>query len=62
MYAQKFPKHGNLHLYINLWAIFAAGPVETLLDWNTIHKKLPWGIIFLMGGGFCIAEACVVSV
>ena len=33
-----------------------------LLNWQSIHEKYPWSIIFLMGGGFALAEACEVSV
>lgn len=36
------------------------GPAKALLDWQTVHKKYPWSIIFLMGGGFALAEACEV--
>ena len=32
-------------------------PVPTLLTWSDVNEKFPWGIIFLIGGGFCIAEA-----
>ena len=34
---------------------------DALLDWPIVHKKYPWSIIFLMGGGFALAEACEVS-
>ena len=36
------------------------GKADTLLDWPIVHKKYPWSIIFLMGGGFALAEACEV--
>jgi sodium-dependent dicarboxylate transporter 2/3/5 len=35
--------------------------VPRLLDWKTVEKNLPWGIIVLMGGGFAMAEGCKVS-
>ncbi|KAK2168613.1 hypothetical protein LSH36_15g02108 [Paralvinella palmiformis] len=37
------------------------GPVETLLDWNTIHSRLPWGVVFLIGGGLSLAKASTAS-
>lgn len=27
-----------------------------LITWKYVHKKLPWGLIFLIGGGFTLAE------
>ena len=36
------------------------GKADALLDWPIVHKKYPWSIIFLMGGGFALAEACEV--
>ena len=37
------------------------GPVPALLDWETVHKKLPWNVIIVLGGGFALADACKVS-
>ena len=37
------------------------GKADALLDWPIVHKKYPWSIIFLMGGGFALAEACEVT-
>ncbi|KAL3276677.1 hypothetical protein HHI36_012047 [Cryptolaemus montrouzieri] len=32
-----------------------------LVTWRFIHKKLPWGLIFLIGSGFAIADAARAS-
>lgn len=34
---------------------------QSLVTWNIIQKKMPWGLIFLLGGGFALAEASKVS-
>ncbi|NWI57508.1 S13A2 protein, partial [Calyptomena viridis] len=32
-----------------------------LLDWKVVHKKMPWNIVFLLGGGFALAKGSEVS-
>ncbi|NWI28114.1 S13A2 protein, partial [Sula dactylatra] len=27
-----------------------------LLDWKTVHQKMPWNIVLLLGGGFALAK------
>ncbi|XP_067165599.1 solute carrier family 13 member 2 [Apteryx mantelli] len=29
---------------------------SALLDWKTVHQKMPWNIVFLLGGGFALAK------
>lgn len=36
-------------------------PAECLLDWKTVNRQMPWGVIILLGGGFALADACKVS-
>jgi len=31
--------------------------VEALMDWETVSTKLPWGPVFVLGGGYALAEA-----
>ncbi|NXX35090.1 S13A2 protein, partial [Nicator chloris] len=35
-------------------AKFRAPPA--LLDWKTVQQKMPWNIVFLLGGGFALAK------
>ncbi|XP_057228027.1 solute carrier family 13 member 2 [Malurus melanocephalus] len=35
-------------------AKFRAPP--PLLDWKIVHQKMPWNIVFLLGGGFALAK------
>ncbi|XP_056662903.1 Na(+)/citrate cotransporter isoform X4 [Monodelphis domestica] len=32
-----------------------------LLTWKVAQKKVPWGIVLLLGGGFAVAKGCEVS-
>jgi len=29
--------------------------VKAILDWHFVEKHIPWGVVFLMGGGFSLA-------
>lgn len=37
------------------------GKSPTLLTWDVVQKRLPWGVVLLRGGGFAMAEATSVS-
>jgi sodium-dependent dicarboxylate transporter 2/3/5 len=30
----------------------------SLVSWELIEKRLPWGVIILLGGGFALSDAC----
>lgn len=30
-------------------------PTKAILDWHFVEKHVPWGVVFLMGGGFSLA-------
>ncbi|XP_043855499.1 solute carrier family 13 member 2-like [Dromiciops gliroides] len=32
-----------------------------LLTWDIVNKKMPWNIVFLLGGGFALARGCETS-
>lgn len=39
----------------------AAGSSRVLIDWPTIQKGIPWGVVFLFGGGFALAQGLETS-
>jgi len=34
---------------------------EALLNWKTVQNKMPWELVFLLGGGFALAKGTSVS-
>ncbi|XP_034758531.2 solute carrier family 13 member 2-like [Acipenser ruthenus] len=34
---------------------------KALLDWDTVHQKMPWNILLLLGGGFALAKGSEAS-
>ena len=49
--------------YLIVSFVDRSAPVSTpaLLDWQTVHKNLPWSVVLLLGGGFALAFACKVD-
>ncbi|XP_060902634.1 Na(+)/citrate cotransporter [Labrus mixtus] len=37
------------------------GSTPRLLTWKVVQKKLPWGIVLLLGGGFALAKGSEIS-
>ncbi|XP_076232939.1 protein I'm not dead yet [Calliopsis andreniformis] len=37
------------------------GPSEGLITWQAIETKMPWSLMFLLGGGFAISKGSVAS-
>ncbi|KAH8248122.1 hypothetical protein KR038_001921, partial [Drosophila bunnanda] len=42
-------------------APFPAQRLDSLLAWRFVHDSIPWGLCFLLGGGFALAEASKAS-
>lgn len=41
------------------WEIDKPGRLKAppaLLNWKTVNEKMPWNIVFLLGGGFALAK------
>ena len=36
--------------------------IKRLLDLDTVLKKTPWDVLFILGGGYAIAAGCKVNV
>ena len=48
-------------VYVLYIAVTSSEPSPALLNWQVIHRKMPWSLVLLLGGGFAIAKACTVS-
>ena len=56
------PNIGNSSRTLSISDISEPGPVPALLNWEIVHQKVPWGVIFVVGGGFALAKACQVCI
>ncbi|XP_066295580.1 solute carrier family 13 member 2-like [Branchiostoma lanceolatum] len=36
-------------------------PAPPILDWSTVSEKMSWGLVFLLGGGYALADGIKVS-
>ena len=36
-------------------------PAPALLDWPSVHQRMAWNVILILGGGFALAESCKVT-
>ncbi|KAI8046021.1 protein I'm not dead yet 2 [Drosophila gunungcola] len=36
---------------------FPGQALDAMLSWHYVHDQIPWGLLFLLGGGFALAEA-----
>jgi len=39
-----------------------ASPVPPILGWSQMQKMFPWNVVFLLGGGFALAEGATVRI
>lgn len=53
------PLYSKLSLHPSANAESKWGPA--LLDWKSVHAKMSWGVLLLLGGGFALSEVCKVS-
>jgi hypothetical protein len=42
-------------------SVDSAKEIPPILDWKTVTIRMPWNVALLIGGGFALARACLVS-
>lgn len=55
---------GVTRLTKSFWISGSKSKIPTppaLLDWKIVHQKMPWNIVFLLGGGFALAKGSEVT-
>ena len=50
-----------LLMFIIPAAPFSSTNSENLVDWMTVQRRLAWGLLFMRGGGFSLADAVEVG-
>ncbi|ELT88417.1 hypothetical protein CAPTEDRAFT_195705 [Capitella teleta] len=45
----------------DIWNKDGHPKVEPLMDWGTLQRRMPWGTLILLGGGFALADAVTKS-
>ena len=56
-----------MYLHVHVLIFFVSpdtdppSPAPALLDWETVHKKMAWSVVIVLGGSFALADACQVS-
>lgn len=46
-------------LSMSLFSLEDGVRCEALLDWSYVTKKLPWGVLLLLGSGYAIGDSVV---
>ena len=57
----RWKSHVAAHICISEQVKNKVPAVEPLLTWKVAAQKVPWGLLFLLGGGFAMAFASEVS-
>lgn len=47
--------YGFLHYFKRRPKKLPDTPTRSLMNWDYIHNKIPWGLVFLLGGGFALS-------